>query len=375
MKLTCVSKNLKEAVVVAERSTSKNQTLPILNSLLLEAKNNELLIRATNLETAIEIKISCKVESPGTIVVAGKTLSTFLSQLPDDTIQLQNQKDNLFIKTKKTQTTLRGYSHDEFPLFPSIESNTSFSVSSLDLKQGLENVIIAASNSTIKPELASVCCKVFKNTLKIAATDSFRLAEYTITSQSLNLEKSTTILIPHTSIQELIRLLDNNGSSSFGEEKEVMVTTNKNQIVFENKKIKFISRLIEGNFPDYDQIVPKSFKTEVIVKQKDLLHQIKLASVFVGRLQDISISFQPEHKNLLFKVSNSDIGEHSSELEVSIQGEESSAKFNWRYLFDGVSHIYTEYVTLGFNGEQSPLLIKTKGDIKYYYLAMPMRGI
>ena len=377
MKLTCVGKYLKDAIVVAERNTSKNQTLPVLNSVFLEAKNNDLTIRATNLETAVEIKIPCKVELAGITVISGKILSAFLSQISDETIQLQNQKNNLFIKTKKTQTTLRGYGADDFPLFPSIESIFSFSLPSQELRQGLEHVSIAASNSDIKPELSSICFKILKNTLKLAATDSFRLAEKTILFQKLNTEKSITLLVPGGSVLELLRLLDLPKESivSLGDEKEVSIVSNKNQIIFQNSRIRFISRLTEGSFPDYEQIIPKNFKAEALIKQKDLINQIKLASVFVGRLQDIILILQPKNKKLLFQVSNPDIGEHESELEISVNGEENSAKFNWKYLFDGINHVSTEYVVLGFNGDQSPLMIKGKGDTSYYYLAMPMRGM
>ncbi len=378
MKITCVSKYLKEAVLIADRNTSKNQTLQILNSLLLQTKNNELIIRSTNLETAIEITIPCKVEVQGTMVISGKVLSGFLSHISDENILLQNQKNNLFIKTKSTQTTLRGFSSEDFPLFPTVDQIFSCSLLVHELSESLGNVTIAASTSDIKPELASVCFKIFKNTLKLAATDSFRLAERSIVSKKLNSESSISFLIPNHSVQELLRLFDNTKNESFsslGEDKEVEIISNKNQIVFQNKSIRFISRLTEGSFPEYEQIIPKSFKTEVILKKSDMMHHIKLASVFVSRLNDISITFDPKKKKLLFNAANPDVGEHNSELDVSMQGEEMTAKFNWRYLLDGIIQVPNDYIVLSFNGEQSPLMIKGKGDNSYLYLAMPMRGI
>lgn len=379
MKITCVTKYLKEAVLIADRNTSKNQTLPILNSLLLQTKNNnELIIRSTNLETAIELTVPCKIEIQGNIVISGKILSGFLSHILDENILLQNQKNNLFIKTKSAQTTLRGFSSEDFPLFPSIESIFSCSLLISEIYESLSSVTIAASTSDIKPELASVCFKIFKNTLKLAATDSFRLAERSVVSKKLNTESLITFLIPNHSVQELLRLFDNLKNeyfSTLGSDKDIEIVSNRNQIVFQNKSMRFISRLTEGNFPEYEQIIPKSFKTESIVKKSDIIHHIKLASVFVSRLNDLGITFNPQKKKLIFDAANPDIGEHNSELDISIQGEEMSEKFNWRYLLDGIMEVPGDYITLYFNGDQSPLMIKGRGDNSYLYLAMPMRGI
>src|SRR3989344_2375418 len=147
MKIVCIAQHLKDAIVVAERNTAKNQTLPILSSVFINAKNNKLQVRATNLETAIEIIIPCKVEENGQLVVSAKIFGAFLSHVSDEQIVIKDQKNNLFIKTNTTQTILRGYSTDEFPLFPSIEPVFSFSISSGDLRECLQGVVMATSTS------------------------------------------------------------------------------------------------------------------------------------------------------------------------------------------------------------------------------------
>ena len=148
MKIQCLNKNLKDVVVIAERNTSKNQTLPILNSILLEANKDKIKIRATNLETAIEINV-------------------FLVNIGDDQIILQTQKNNLFIKTNTIETTIRGYPPEDFPIFPKLESPETFTLTSPELRQGLSSVVIASSVSDIKPELASIFFSIFKNTIKM----------------------------------------------------------------------------------------------------------------------------------------------------------------------------------------------------------------
>lgn len=368
MKITCSTKIFKEAIGIAERNTAKNQSLPILQSIFIEAKGNILLIRSTNLENALEVSIPTKIEQEGNIAVSGKILNSFLSHIMDEHITLQNKQNNLFIKTSQTETTLLGYAQEDFPLFPSIESLFSFSISTDELCTHLRRVLIAISSSDIKPELASVSWYVFKNTLKLASTDSFRLSESSLVSKLINTSSVISFLLPSAAAHEIFRLIENTSE-------EIKIFGNKNQIVFQNKNIRFISRLTEGMFPEYEQIIPKTFLTEVVVKQNSFLQQLKLVSIFIGRLNDIQILISTSKKNITLKSTNSNIGEHSSSVEASVQGEDVTAKFNWRYLIDGVQQIDAEYIVLGMNGEQSPLLLKGKGDTSYFYIAMPMRGI
>lgn len=367
MKITCLGQNLKDAILTAERNTAKNQTLQVLNSILISTENGKIVLRATNLETALELRISGKIEESGKVVIPAKTLGSFLSNVSGEQILLQSQNNNLFIKTKNIQTIIRGYPADEFPLFPKIEPVSSFVFAASHLKNSLSSVITASSQTDLKPELSSVCFRIFKNTLNLVATDSFRLAEKTIVSKNFHEEKMVFYLVPQRSANELLKLLDKNDNIEIG--------FNKNQLIAKTNSIKFISRLTEGTFPDYEQIIPKTSKTTCVVKRADILHHIKLASVFVGRLNDIMISFDLSKKALFFNSSNADVGEHSSNTDAVIQGEDVSVKFNWRYLLDGVSQVQSEYVVLNLSGDQSPLVIKGKGDTSYLYLVMPMRGI
>ncbi len=372
MKFICLTRIIKEVVNIAERNTAKNQTLPVLNSILLIAENNKIKIRATNLETAIEVYIPCKVESVGSVVVPAKSISSFLSNITDEQVTFQDQKGNLLVKTSKTQTIIKGYQSEDFPLFPKIESNTNITLSSTDLKNSLSSVVIASSISDIKPELASVCIKIFKNNIKFIATDSFRLAEKTIVLKNMSNDTLTSILVPQKSILEILRIIDKPVS---GKEENIKIGFNKNQFIVTDEHVCFISRLTEGVFPDYEQIIPKNFKTEAVAKSAEMINHIKLSSVFVGRLNDLTLKFNSQKKSINFYASNPDIGEHTSEMEVAIQGEDTSAKYNWKYLFDGISQIKSEYAVFNVSGDQTPLLIKGKGDMSYVYLVMPMRGL
>lgn len=366
MKINCLVQNLKDAVLVAERNTAKNQTLPILNSIFIETDNGKIKVKATNLETAIEINIQGKIEESGNIAVFAKTLSLFLSNLKDEQVTLESRKNNLFVKTKTAETTIRGFSSEDFPLFPKIEAVETFSLPAHELRSAISSVVIAVSTSDIKPELSSMLFKVFKNTVKIAATDSFRLAEKTIVSKNISMEKLVSFLIPQRSVQEILKIIEND---------DIKFGFNKNQIVLHNNNMRFISRLTEGTFPDYEQILPKEFKISAIADKAEIISNLKLAGIFSGKLNDLNINFSSENKKIYFQTANQDVGEHSSEIKATMAGGGATVKFNWKYIFDGVSQINQEHVVFDLNNSESPLLIHGKGDSSYIYLVMPMRGV
>lgn len=367
MKINCLLENLKNAILSAERVTSKNQTLPVLSSVLIHADKDNIKIRSTNLEIALELTISGQIYEPGSVVVPAKALGLFLANLSGDYVLIESKKNNLYIKTKTTDTTILGYPQEDFPLFPKIDTFNTFNISGAEMKGAISSVILAVSLSETKPELASVFFNVFKNTIKIVATDSFRLAEKTITSKNFYSDKQIFFLVPQKTAQEILKLLDKNTNN-------IEFCANKNQLIVLFPGVKLISRLTEGNFPDYDQIIPKAFQTTTVIKKQEFLSSIKLAGVLSGRLNDVSISLQPEKKSIFISTSNHEAGDHLSAINASIQGEEIKLKFNWKYLLDGVSVIDNEYISLQSNNDQSPLFIKGKGDSSYFYIAMPMRG-
>jgi DNA polymerase-3 subunit beta len=377
MKITCQTKLLKEAIFITERNIGKNQTLPILQAILFSAEKGSVLIRATNLETAVEVSIPCKVEEGGSLVVSAKIISSFLSQIIDESVSIQSKSDNIFIKTLSTETTIRGYATDDFPLFPIVDHKYELSLVVSDIKESLQAVAISMSSSDMKPELASVYMKIFKNTITFAATDSFRLSEKKLTLKNVNFKDEVFVLIPYSSVLELLRILDISQQSESllgGFDEGVDFYFNKHQLVMKSKYIRFISRLIEGNFPDYEQIIPKQVKTEVVVKKQDILRSLKLASILSGRLHEVIMSFSSKKKAIL-KTSSQETGEHVSEIEATVNGEDITVKFNWKYLIDGISQVRSEYATFAFNGDQAPITIKSKGDTSYIYIAMPMRNM
>lgn len=366
MKIQCLNQNLKDAVLISERSSSKNQTLPILNSLFFGVEKDKIKIRATNLETAIELQISGKIIESGSVVVPAKTLGLFLSNLNDEQLTIESQKNNLVIKTKTTNTVIRGFAPEDFPIFPKIEPQEKFFLPSSELASGVASVAIAISPNDTKPELNSMFFKIFKNTIKIAATDSFRLAEKIITSKNIALEKMISFLVPQKSVLEILKIIN--------KEENIELGINKNHLILCAANIKFISRLTDGIFPDYEQIMPKNFKTTAFINKADAVHNLKLAGVFVGKLNDIALNFNKDENVVYISSVSGEVGEHNANIKASMRGESVSAKFNLRYVLDGVSQINQEYVAFNLNNQDLPMLIKGKNDNSYSYVVMPMRG-
>jgi len=235
-----------------------------------------------------------------------------------------------------------------------------------DFISGLKSVMYAASLLNIKPEISSVYINSDdKNTIIFAATDSFRLAEKKI-NQSLNDFKN--ILIPLKSVSEILRIFD-------GREGNIKLIPDKNQIMVSMDNIKFISRLTEGVFPDYRQIIPNKFTTDIIVNKDLFLNSLKMASVFSGKLNEVNIITGSDNKSLTINTVNSESGEHITNIPAKITGDELKMSFNHKYIFDCLQQIPSLDIILRFSGDGKPLIIIGVDDNSFQYLVMPMNNL
>src|SRR3989339_579131 len=364
MKAECIKEKFCLAVSKAEKITGKNMTLPILSCILIEAKDNFLFLKATNLDLGIEIKIPAKVLQEGIVAVSGVILNSFLLNLSDDKNLIIEEKDNnLHILSSNSQTTIKSFSSEDFPTIPKVKNDKFYELNSLDLVKGLKSVWYSASLSNIKPELSSVFINSKEENLVFVATDSFRLAEKTV-----NFKKNTDfgqLLIPFKNVTDLLKIIN--------EEKETLVINfSKNQISLEYNNIYIVSRVIDGIFPDYQQIIPKEFKTEVIVLKQDLINILKLSNVFSDNFNQINIKVSPKEKVLEIKSKNSNIGENINKLTATVSGEEVEINFNHKYIIDCFQSIDSDSVSLSFNGLNKPVVIRGVSDKTFTYLVMPM---
>ncbi|MFA6258528.1 MAG: DNA polymerase III subunit beta [Candidatus Paceibacterota bacterium] len=364
MKLECNLEKIKNAVSSTERITGKNLSLPILDSVLISASKKSLKFRSTNLNLGIEIEISAKVEREGSLVVKGSSLVGIFSNIfQNENILLEEKDGNVLIKTKNNQIKLKGQKGDDFPTIPVIEEGVSFEINPEKIIEGIKSVYYSASFSGIKPEISSVYIYSEDNTLIFVSTDSFRLAEKRIKVK--NIPEISGILIPFKNISEILRVL--------GECKEdLKIAFNKNQISFSSDGLYLTSRLIDGVFPDYRQIIPKEHKTEVVVLKQELINALKLSNVFSDKFNQINLEVSPKEKSFKISSSNNDIGENITKLDGALKGETVSVGFNYKYFLDCFQSINSDSISIKLNQSSKPMIITGVSDTSFLYLIMPM---
>ncbi len=366
MNIECPQEKLKEIVGYAERMSSKHVTLPVLSCLLFDASNsNTLTIKATNLDLGIEITIPVKTIEEGIVAIPTNIINSFLinSINSDNVINLRQSHENVNISTKRNSGTIKTQSHEDFPNIPRVESDITFSLKSEDFVKGLKSVWYSSSISSIKPELSSVYINYDGDFIVFVATDSFRLAEKKI---KINKNKDFgQILIPYKNIPEIIRILESIKD-------EVLINLNKNQISFTYKGIYLVSRVIDGSFPDYKQIIPKTSSTEVVILKQDFINSLKLSNVFSDKFNQINIKVFKSLKKCEIRTKNNDIGENITNIDAVITGDDIDINFNYKYIIDCFQSIDSDSVTLMFSGLNKPLVIVPVSDTSFRYLVMPM---
>ena len=364
MKLECLKDKLLNAVGKASRLTSgKNLNLAILNCLLLEAKDNRLIIKATNLELGVILEIPVKTEKNGKVAVPGDVLNNLLSNLPESkNIKLELISDNLVITTEKNQTKIKIKNADEYPSLPESKSEP-FILPSNDFINGLKSVWYSCAISSIKPELSSVFIYTDDKQIIFAATDSFRLAEKRIKiKQNKDIGR---VLIPFKNALEIARIIE-------GENVDLSISLDKNQISLICDKIHITSRIIDGNFPDYKQIIPKETKTDVTLLKQDFIGAFKIANVFSDKFNQVNIKVEPGKKNFEVVTRNPDIGENISRVDAVFSGNDLDISFNLKYVTDCLPSIESDSLTLSFTDISRPMVIRGVGDRSFLYLVMPM---
>jgi DNA polymerase-3 subunit beta len=364
MKIECVKEKLHIAVSKAEKIVGKNINLPVLSCLLFETKGNNLIVRSTNLDLGLEISIPVKVEEDGKVAIPASIISSFLNNLNDDkNIVLETTENVLKIYTPTTEANIKTLSPDDFPTIPTIDSEKTYKINSKDLINGIKSVIYSSSLSSIKPELSSVCVYTNDENLVFVATDSFRLAEKVIkTKKNINLNN---VLIPFKNASDVLKIIDNIDT-------EIEINSTKNQISFVFNGIYIVSRVIDGVFPDYKQILPKEEKTKVVLLKQDLINSLKISNIFSDNFNQMNISVKNSEKSIKIKTKNNNIGENINKIEANIEGDDIEVNFNYKYIIDCLSSVNSDSVSLSFNGINKPLVLRGVADKTFTYLVMPM---
>lgn len=364
MKIECVTEKLQRALAKAERFTGKNLSLPILSHLLLSARKGTLIIRATNLDVGVEVSVPAKVEKEGIAAVPASVFSQLIANLGAAArgVVLEEKNKALAVVTAQTKAAVKIAPPNDFPTLPRVGGRT-ISMNPKVFTAGFKAVSYSASVGNLKPELGSIFLYTKENELIFAATDSFRLAEKRVLLKK-NAEMPG-ILVPVRNLGEACRVLEDVNN-------EITVSLEKTQISFAGEDFYITSRILDGSFPDYQQIIPKEQRTEAVALKEDVLQALRLATLFSDRFNQVRIKADPVGKYLEFSSRRDDAGENASHIAAALTGEAVESNFNHRYISDCMQAISSDSVIFRWNGEGKPLLISGVGDKSFQYLVMPM---
>jgi len=365
MKIICLQENLKKSLNITQNIIGKNLTLPILNNLLLKTEKGRLKISSTNLEIGINTWTPGKIEKEGEITCPAKILSNLINSLPNKKIELEARENTLNIKCENYKASLNCLSANDFPIIPQTKQDVIFRVDSSLFRGAMSQVIGLSSLFESRPEITGVFIKIEKKDIKMVATDSFRLGERVVFDIEKKDENSHSLIIPQKTAQELVRILNE-------ESGQLSVAAESNQVFFNIGNTQIISRLIDGQYPDYQQIIPNKFNITTIVDREEIINNIKIAGLFSNKSSIIKIVLRANKFEILSQ--DPDLGENKSQVEAEIKGPPISINLNYRFLIDGLNNIKTKKIFFGFNSDSTPVIIKPDGDDSYLYLIMPIKN-
>jgi DNA polymerase-3 subunit beta len=368
MNLIVTRSNLRDGLGIVEKTIGDGTNLPILKNVLLQTEDGKIKLTATNLEIATTAFIPGKIIDKGSVTVPALVFKELITNLQSERVVLESKKTKLTLKTDNYNASIQGLPSEDFPIIPKIKNQTNFiELNSGVFKNALEQAVVSARFSELRPELNSVLFNFCVEDIKLAATDSFRLSEKTIPKSQFttNHKSEFRFLIPLKTSQELIRILKN--------DEPLKIWNDQNQVLFETNEFQLISRLIEGSFPDYSAIIPKEFDTTVTVNREELLNALRLTGIFSSKVNEVRIKISESRKGILEVFSmDQTLGENNYLLAAKIYGKPREISFNWRYLSDGLRALTTEDVFWGINEENKPAIIRAPGDTSYFYILMPI---
>lgn len=363
MNVIVTQENLNKALSAVSRIASSRTSLPILSNILIKAEQNRLFVIATNLEIASMYRIGAKVEKEGSITVPARLVSEFVNNLPKDNVNIKVDGSKLNISSGNYKSTINGVLSDEFPTLPSITPENTITIPNQLLKQSINQTVITASHDDTRPVLTGVLCYSHEGKLYFAATDGYRLAE----RQLVETKENIKALIPAPALQEVARVVPD-------DVEEVTVLFDNEQVKFQAGDVEITSRLIDGNFPDYKQLIPK--KTEITAKlnTEELVRITKISSLFARESGgSVTLHTDTEKKVVSIHSIASQLGENTSEATAEIDNE-GSVTLNSRYLLEALSCIESKEITFGFSGKLAPCVIRPVGDDSYQHIVMPLKS-
>jgi DNA polymerase-3 subunit beta len=364
MKLSCKQKNLNLALsLVSKFVASKTTTLPILNNILLTTDKGRLKVSATNLEIGINTWVGAKIDKEGSYTIPSRLFMDFVSTNNDEIINISLKDNSLMLESDKYKAKIKGIDSSEFPLIPNISNSSPILIPAVEFKQAILETVFACALDETRPILNGLFLSLKENRLALVATDSYRLAEKVINLKNTN-NIDVSVIVPARTMMEVSRIINT--------EEEISIILGDNQIQFNIGETELVSRVIEGNFPDYKQIIPKSYSVVSDVNVNELKNAIKMASYFVRESAN-NIRLKIESESLTISSFSSEVGDSLSQISAKTEGEGLEVIFNAKYILDVLNIVSSTNAQLKFNDKTTPCLISPLDTKDYIYIISPIR--
>jgi DNA polymerase-3 subunit beta len=360
MKFSCLQENLAKGLAIVGRAVATRSTLPVLSNILMATDEGRLKLAATNLEVGINCWVGAKVEEDGATTVPARLLTDFINSLPPERIdaQLVTRTQTTNLRCVNYEANIKGIDAQEFPLIVALSEDAGISIEPTTLREMINQVSFAAAIDESRPVLTGVLAEISGSRVILAAADGFRLSVRS-TELPVAAAQSTSVIIPARALQEVARV-------SAEEENPIRMTIapNRSQVFFRMTNIDLISQLVEGSFPDYKQIMPKSYSTRTVLDSAELLKAVKIAALFA---RDGGLGGK-----LTVMATSAELGDNVAEINADVEGPAIEVAFNAKYLLDVLSVITLPKVALETSNPSSPGVIRTVGDDTFVHVIMPM---
>ncbi|MDO8462944.1 MAG: DNA polymerase III subunit beta [bacterium] len=378
MRFSCTQENLKNALNRIGAIASRQGSLPILSNVCVTAEGKMLTLAVTNLELAMVAQLRGKVEEEGATSVNAKLLTDVVQLFPADRIDVALLKNaELKLVCRGNTTKVRGMDATEFPLIPTVQREQEVVVGTTTLRDALARITFAVASGSARPELCGALLAFRDGAMTVAATDSYRLAEAQVPLLRSSAQSGTQVIVPARTVQEIIRVL---GTFAGGEEDfaEVAIAYTPSQLLVTAGSLSITSRLVDGMYPDYRQIIPQTHTTRVVLPRGELQKTVRAASLFSRTgVNDVHLRVVTSGGQCIVRSESAQLGEHQATIDASeVSGDEVTTILNARYLLDGLSAIATDMVAIELTGAVAPVTLRQtdeEGKKNYLYIIMPIK--
>jgi len=376
MKFEIKQSDFSKALLVASKSLPSRANLPILTNILLTASLGKLDVVTTNLETATKVRVDCKVEKEGRVTIPGRALLEFISQLSEGSVNFEKLGEEALVLAGDFSARFATLGAEDFPAIPKIEKGTKILLKASDLAKGIMRVAFCASQDEGRPVLTGILCDFGGGFLSMVATDGYRLSFQKIHEDSKTKE-SIKIVVPAKALLEVAKIIVETEGLSKDEVVEVTIAQNLNQADFKIRDVEFTSRLIEGEFPNWQKIIPVNFASRAKITREEFIRFVKVASIFARDSGNIvRLNLEQEGKGAVLKISASDnqLGSNEAKCEIELSGKGGEIAFNFRYLLEMLSSVEGEDISFEMIESLNPgRLTVPELNENYFHIIMPVR--